>query len=70
MSHRCGFCSGVLNLFKEAVDAGLRFSPEEVRAMVEKSEREMQRNIEQMAARGYVQFPNGNWGWLDPKEIQ
>lgn len=64
----CRFCRGALNLFKEAVDTGLRFSPGEVRVMVAKAERDIRENTEILASRGYVEI-NGRWQWLDSDQV-
>jgi hypothetical protein len=57
----CKFCSGALGLLQEAVDAGLHFSPEEVRAMAAKAEKEVEEITEVLASRGYTQDRTGRW---------
>ena len=59
----CPFCSGALNLLKEAVDAGLKFSREECRAMAQKAEAESARITVVLAERGYTQDRSGRWGF-------
>jgi len=59
----CSFCRGTLDLLKEAVNAGLSFTPEEVRTMVAKAEREADEITTVLASRGYTQDRTGRWGF-------
>lgn len=66
----CPFCSGILNLFQEAVAAGLQFSPDERRELMERCERSMAESTAVLASRGWFEFPDGSWRRLDSSQVQ
>ena len=61
--HVCGTCAGILRFLQEAADAGLRFTPEERRALMARCEKSIAENTEILAARGYTQDASGRWGY-------
>lgn len=70
--HACGICSDILRLFQDAADSGVRFefTVDERKALMERCQRSIAESTEILASRGYVQFSDGHWGWLDSSQVQ
>ena len=59
----CGTCVSILGLLDQAVKAGLRFSPEQRAALLERSRKSAEESIAIIASRSYTQDATGRWGY-------
>ena len=59
----CDMCADVLGLLQEAVNAGMTFSEEERRVMLEKCQKSIEENTKILESRGYTQDAKGRWGY-------
>jgi hypothetical protein len=65
LPHGCGICADILHLLSALV-----LTTAERAEILRRSEESLRETTVTLASRGYVQFPDGHWGWLEPKKIQ
>jgi hypothetical protein len=58
------------DFIREISKLDLRVTPDQRAELLRRSEQSIEASTAILASRGYVEFPDGHWGWFDPNQIQ